>query len=161
MFQNRRVNTLDLAELHVTGHAKTRHVDEHIVAIVGNLERLGDVDKIRVEGGEFSIVRYFEGIHSRNVEPTKIVDEGVGNLDGVGLCDAQCAKGETAELGEVHQLEVFDRLEGLQVERAQQLEAFEFQGSANRVDGAAGDAEKLGGIVDGEVLLELFGTLDA
>lgn len=132
----------------------------HVVAVVGEPESLCDVDEAGIEFGELSIVRNIDRVRLSNVEAAEVADEGVGNDDCLGLCDTLGAQRQAAKLWQVDEFKGADRLERHHAKGAQKLQAVKLQRSADRVDGAARDANKLGGIADGEVLLELLGTLD-
>ena len=159
--QQAGIECLDLAEFDLAGSLQSRHVHLYVVAVVDKLERLGHVDKVGVERNELAVVGDVDGVSSGDIEAAKVTDEGVGNLDVCRLCDTRSAKGEAVELREANEADGVDLLERRELQPTQEREAFSRHDSANRGDGAAGDADELGGAGNIQVALDLLGTLDA
>lgn len=158
--QRRHFEGRHARHLNLSNHLEQVHFDVHVIAVLGDLEPLGDIDEIRVEGGQLAVANDPEGIDSREVEATEVADEGVDDANRLSRGKTTGAESELSELVDTEEVDLVEFPESWHAEATQEVHILELKDAFNGLNGAAGDADDLGGVDGPEVAANLLGTID-
>ena len=157
--QRRNRQSLDLTKLGDIGEFQLVHGDGHGRTIGQEDEAIRSIDQIRVQLEQLRVVGDLEGANSGNVETIQAAQASVGDGDVVGLGNARGAKSHGVQLRELLEVDLANGLQVLQLEVAQEVQPLQLKLAANLLQCRAGEAEKLGGVVDDQVTGDLLRTL--
>lgn len=106
LLEGGRAEALDAGNLDLVGRLELSEVDLHIVAVLGENERVGDVDEVGVELGESLVAVNGQALDGSEVETTNVAEEGIGNVDGAGLADTRRRELQSRELAQASEVEL-------------------------------------------------------
>lgn len=153
--QGASVGNLDLG-----GRLKERHGDLELVSVVVDDELGGDVDQVRLEGGETVVVVDVDGVDRGKLEARQAVKVSIGDTDNVGLGHTLSTEHQASQLGETVHLELLDRPQRIHLNGIQRFAVVKGEGAIDGGDGVAGEGEESGDVGNEQVSVDLLRAID-
>lgn len=160
LLEGGRAEALDAGNLDLVGRLELSEVDLHVVAVLGENERVGDVDQVGVELGESLVTVNGQALDGSEVETTNVAEESIGNVDGACLADTRRGELQGRELTQTSERELVQLGQLRQANAGEQAGVLDLEVAANGGERGGGDAKQAGSAVDNEVLLENLGAVD-